>query len=231
MTLSSFAAKRWRAALIVIAACTVLCALGVWQLQRLAWKEQLIATLQERLSVPVVSLSRLPLPLSAQEWQRVSVNGRFDHAGQVLVGPRTREGRAGAHVFTPLRLDDGRILMINRGFVPMQGARLDAALSAPISRVTLSGVVRLPARARFTPDNDPARAQWYWPDLAAMHTGGGLIADIYVQQSQSATGEWPQAVSVTPDLPNNHAQYAAFWFAMAALALIVFLLAIRGRRR
>ena len=111
------------------------------------------------------------------------------------------------------------MIAVNRGFLP-QGS---AAGFSKVSRI--EGIVRVPARGRFTPDNNLARNEWYWPDLAAMVRDEKAITDIYIQQRGDTKEGAPVPLATTPDLPNNHAQYAAFWFSMAALCLLMFVIA------
>ena len=107
---------------------TVLAGLGFWQLERLAWKEDLIARVEARTKVPVV-----PIPAEADwsnvsssrdEYRRVIANGRFQHAREALVytvlsEPKGRFSGQGYWVLTPLKLPNGAILIVNRGFVPL----------------------------------------------------------------------------------------------------------------
>ncbi len=216
-----------RALVTVMVACCILAALGTWQIQRLAWKYDLIATLQERMAQPPVALADLPRPLAAQEWRPVQVQGHYDHTAGVLVGPRTLKGQVGRHVFTPLVMADGRRIMINRGFVPMDTSLDVMPYTQPEGMIEVEGLVRLPARGTFTPDNAPTRGAWYWPDIAAMVPQAGSVTEIYIQQSPFTGADWPHAVVVSPDLPNNHAQYAVFWFGMAVIAVLVYLIARR----
>ena len=215
--------RRYHAVILVMLACSILCALGAWQVQRLSWKQDLIVTLEQRLSAAPVDMRALATPYGDHEWSRVSVAGRFENDGTVMVAPRTHDGQVGVHVFTPLSLDSGTRVMVNRGFVSNTNV---GAVTTPQGVVTITGVLRKAVRGgRFTPDNNPAANQWYWPDAAAMLGDAGGIADVYVQAGAGADGDMIVPVTVTPDLPNNHAQYAAFWFGMAGLCLLIFVLA------
>lgn len=216
---------RYHAVILVMLACSILCALGTWQLQRLSWKRELIATLEHKLATTPVDFTTLDAPLAAHEWTRVTVDGVYEAAGQATVAPRTLDGKVGVHVFAPLRMADGRRVMINRGFAAQEQI---TTVATPEGRVELQGVVRKATRARFTPDNNPAAGQWYWPEASAMLGADGGVIDVYVQldESDDKAGRLVP-VAVTPDLPNNHAQYAAFWFGMAGLCLLIFVLARR----
>ncbi len=225
-TAVSIPKKRYRAVILVMLACSILCALGLWQVKRLAWKRDLIVQIEQRLAHAPVLPGALPQPYAAQEWLQVRLSGSLDTAHGYLVGPRTLEGQVGAHLFMPMALRTGQRVLVNLGFVPA-GWTDDGRMKASADLV---GVVRVPSRTAFTPDNRPERNEWYWPDVPAMLKGKG-IDGIYFQRLPDAVAhsaaQWPQAVVARPDLPNNHAQYAAFWFSMAGVCLLVFVLARR----
>lgn len=210
-------------------ACSILCALGTWQLKRLAWKQELIATIEQRATQVPVEIGDVAEPRSAQEWQRVRARGEFAVGEHFMISPRTMEGKVGFHLFDVLRLADGTKIAVNRGFVAMRNPNASEDFDPPpTGTVTVEGVLRVPARTGFTPENNPTRAEWYWADLKAMLKSDDAISDVYIQQTAtSSTPGYPVALLVSPELPNNHAQYAAFWFSMAGLCVLVFVLARR----
>ena len=153
------AARRFRptfwASITTVVALAILLGLGSWQLQRLSWKEQLIADVSEKTAGPPVAL---PAELSdpAIEFTLVQVEGRFQHEKELQLASRTHEGRVGSHVMTPFVLRDGRGLMIDRGWVPPE--RLDPETRAdnrPVGQQRLEGYLRLGGwrgMAAFRPD-------------------------------------------------------------------------------
>src|SRR5262250_1284657 len=134
----------------------ILLSLGLWQLDRKAWKEGLIATIEQRLSAPPVAL---PLPstwpqfrAAADEFLRVAVTAEFLNDREALVytsGSSLREGSSGPGywVFTPARLAGGALVMVNRGFVPDGKqdplARPEGQVAGPIKMV---GALRWPEK-------------------------------------------------------------------------------------
>lgn len=209
-------------------ACSILCALGGWQLKRLAWKENLVATLEQRLRESPVDFDALAQPRTAQEWTPVRLRGTFVAGKYFMISPRTMNGQVGMHLFDVLKLADGRTIAVNRGFVAMKTPDLTETFEPPADgTVVIEGVVRVPVRGSFTPENNPDRAEWYWADVATMLRGEQTpVTDVYIQQTATAsTAGYPVPLIVTPELPNNHAQYAAFWFSMAGLCLLIFVLA------
>jgi surfeit locus 1 family protein len=220
------------------AAFALLVGLGVWQLQRLAWKEGLINEIESRTKADPISLDQaIALAREGHDpsYYRVSVEGHFEHADELYLYAIS-EGRAGWHVITPLVTATGETVLIDRGFVP-------DALRSPASRpkgeltgvVTVTGVVRPPeGQGSFTPNNEIAVNRWFWRDLAAMAAAVGTddAAPFYLEAEKSdVPGGWPEGGQTQLELPNNHLQYALTWFLLAASLLIVYGVYVRSRYR
>jgi surfeit locus 1 family protein len=216
----------WSVALaLVFAGCT---ALGVWQVQRLAWKEALIERVdQHRHARPTPApgpADWAQVTRDADEYRRVSVQGRFDHARSTLVAATTELG-SGYWVLTPLQREDGSWLLVNRGFVPGDQRRQvlgDAAV--PEGEQMVTGLLRLPEPGgAFLRDNDAANGRWYSRDvaaIAAVQRLGPLVAPYFIDQAapHPPTHGWPRAGLTVVRFSNNHRVYAATWFALAAMA-------------
>ncbi len=210
--------------------------LGIWQIQRLAWKEGLIREIDERTTAAPMSLP--PRAAWAQlrpddyAYRHVSATGTFDNGTEIHVFRPLGESRGPAHgvgdlVLTPLRLDGGGTVIVNRGFVPIE--RLDSATRPDgqiPGRVTITGLMREPeARNLFTPNDDPTRNQWFTRDPAAIAAFLHLddAAPFSIDQDASAIpGGLPQGGETVLDIPNNHLSYALTWFGLAAGLLGVY---------
>ncbi|WP_377292811.1 SURF1 family protein [Rhizobium sp. SG2393] len=226
---------------LLLAAFAILLSLGTWQVERLHWKEALIATIAERRAAPPVPLAEIEAAQSRGEdidYRTVTVDGTFDHARERHF-LATYDGESGFYVFTPLMLPDGRSLFVNRGFVPYD--RKDAAKRPEgqiAGQVTITGLARPPLAAKpsmLVPDNDTAKNVFYWKDLAAMTTSAGLdparVLPLFVDADATANpGGLPIGGVTQVDLPNNHLQYAVTWYGLA-LALAGVVLAAWLRRR
>jgi len=204
----------------------ILIGLGVWQLERKVWKENLIATMTAR-------LDRAPeaLPLRARwpqlkprddEFARVTFPAAFQPGREALVysagsALRADVKGAGYFVFAPARLSDGSTIVVDRGFVPL--GRKDAATSAPSGSLSIVGVLRWPETpGLFTPAADSKGNVWYLRDIKAMADARhwGEVAPFYVEQEQPAPpGGLPRPGKLVVNLPNNHLQYAITWFGLA----------------
>jgi surfeit locus 1 family protein len=128
---------------------------------------------------------------------------------------------------TPLRLADGAVVMVNRGFVPME---LRDPSTRPQSRpegdVTVTGLVRAPeTRNACTPADDPAKNTWFTrdPEAIAKAHNLGRAAPFYVEADATANpGGWPQGGQSRLNLPNDHLQYAFTWYGIALTLVGVF---------
>ncbi len=214
----------------------LLIGLGVWQLQRKVWKENLIAELTRQLSAPPVAL---PAPATWRsldpatlQYRRVKFSAEFDNAREALVfaAPsvfRPDASGPGYWVFTPAHLSGGGIVIVNRGFVPDgrqdPKSRPQGQISGPIE---ITGALRWPdAQHWFTPNDEPAHNLWFTADPAAIAAakGIGAVAPFYVEQEgPMPPGELPQPGKLIVSLPDNHLQYALTWFGLAIVLVIWF---------
>lgn len=221
----------------------ILVGLGKWQLDRKVWKENLIATVTARLSAPPEQLPSSAvwqqLNQAADEYRRVTFSAEYLIAQQALVytaGSAFRSDISGAGywVFTPARLADGSIVVVNRGFVPFDHKELASRGKAP-EMVTVAGALRWPeGRGLFTPKDDPPHNVWYVrdPRLIAAAKQWGSVSPFYVEQeSPQPAGGWPRAGKLTVSLPDNHLQYAITWFLTAAGLIGVYAAWLVGRRQ
>jgi len=221
-------ARVWPAVVTGVLVFLVLLGLGTWQVQRLAWKEALIATIDQRLARDPVSL---PTVLSAnasiadQEYTPVAVEGVFAHEFERHFFA-THKGQSGFYVYTPLKLAGGDYLFVNRGFVPYERKGAATRVEGQVAgQVRIVGLVReAPAEkpSSIVPDNDPAKNIFYWKDLRDMAASSGLPADapvlgLFVDANDAPNpGGLPVGGVTIVDLPNNHLQYAVTWYGLAA---------------
>jgi len=226
-------------ALLALVGCAVLVSLGAWQLERKAWKDALIDTLTRRLAAPPAALPEparwAALDREDAEFRRVRFRADLDVGREAWVftgGSALRPDVSGPGywVFCPARLDDGSVVVVNRGFVPegRQDATTRAGTSGPFEIV---GVMRWPEQpGLFTPGGDPTRNVWFARDQSAIAAAKnwGKVAPFYVEQeAPSPPGGLPRVGTLVVELPNNHLQYAITWFGLAAALAVVF--AIRAR--
>jgi surfeit locus 1 family protein len=231
-------------ALATLVALAVLVSLGVWQLERKAWKESLIAQIEARAHGAPGEI--VPEPAwaswraSDDEFRRVRLTGTFLHDLEVPVHGLTAGsgGRAaqGYFVFTPLRRPDGSTVIVNRGFVPTELRDPAARAAGQVAgEVAVMGLVRAPESPRlFVPENDPSRNEWFSRDVGAMARAKGLArtAPFIVDADASPNpGGWPKGGQTRLSIPNDHLTYALTWFGLALTLLGVVGAYAWGRRR
>lgn len=220
----------------------VLVGLGVWQLQRLAWKEGIIARIESRTERRPVSLERaieFADQLRNPSYIPVRAEGRFHHARERYLYAISLDGEPGWHVITPLETVDGHVVLVDRGFVPEKLRDPATRQEGQIQQVTaVTGLIRTPERPNlFTPDNDPGTNQWFTRDLGAMtrsmFPGGTVqVAPFFLEASETdVPGGWPKGGQTRLTLTNNHLQYALTWFGLALCLVAVYGVYVWGAYR
>jgi surfeit locus 1 family protein len=209
--------------------------LGTWQVQRLAWKEGLIAERNATLTAAPVSLPRTLDEAHALEFHPVRAEGEFLNDHELYLNAQALKGDQGFHILTPFRLTDGKIVFIDRGFVPTERRDPSTRAAGQIAGPTaVTGLLRLPEPpGTFTPANEVAKNSWFSIDLPAMAQAAGVgdALPFYVDAGKTPNqGGWPQGGQTITDLPNNHLQYAITWYALA-VALIAIYIRFAIRRR
>jgi surfeit locus 1 family protein len=229
---------------LVLAAAAVCVRLGFWQLDRLEQRRARNAALREAMALPPLRLDAAVLPevMAAPERflnRRVVVRGVYDPAGEVVLRGRSREGRPGVHLATPLRIAgaEGAVL-VNRGWVPSPDAatvdpRPFAEPGAREVRGILQEVPRTEDRGAPAPGARGGVPTHRRLDLAEVRARAPYpVLPLYVQQLPDPSLREPPHRVGAPELSEgSHLSYAVQWFSFAAIAVIglaVFLL--RGRR-
>jgi surfeit locus 1 family protein len=228
--------------LFTVSALAVLIGLGTWQLERKAWKEALIATVNARLAAPPRELPRpdewLHLKPADAEYRRVTFRADFRHDQEALVQATKSAFRddvsgIGYWVFTPAQVS-GKQVLVNRGFVPESRRYPATRPEGQVQRTEITGVLRWPEpRGWFTPADEPARNVFYARDPVSIARAQGLdAAPFYIEQEAPVPpGGLPHPSALRVRLPNDHLQYAITWYSLAAVLIGVFAVWFRGRRR
>lgn len=189
----------------------ILLALGAWQVQRLAWKESLLARIDARIAGDVAPLPAAPEP-GTHGYLPVEVSGRFgDDVLRVLVSQKLTG--AAYRLVQPLETDEGRRILVDRGVVPADG-------SVPLPEggaASIIGNLHWPdEQDSFTPDPDVADNIWYARDLEAMARLLDTEPLLVVARSDTGGGITPLPVG-TEGIPNDHLKYAITWFSLAVV--------------
>jgi len=206
--------------------------LGVWQMERRAWKRDILDRIATNQAAAPLTLDELlkgdPLRF---EYGRVRVSGSFLHDNEFYLAARSLKDKVGMQVVTPLRTDDGTIVLFDRGWIPSDkkepAKRAEGQLAG---KVDLVGIVRRSQiKRQFAPDNDPARNFWFHVDVPVMRQMAGGAADpvldsFFLEADATANpGGIPIGGQTRLDIPNDHLQYAITWFLIALAGAGVYL--------
>ncbi|MEN3930357.1 SURF1 family protein [Microvirga sp. W0021] len=231
MSISSPSVKKILSGFLVLCALAILVSLGVWQLQRKAWKEALIADINARAHSQPVAISPekdwVNWDPAKDEFRHVTVTGTYAQTNDIAVyglmqDPKTSDTLQGHYLFSPLLLENGTAVFINRGFVPN-----DIKIpSPPIGIVTVEGILRAPEqKGWFVPANQPEKGEWFTRDAPAMAAYKNLArnAPFYIEADaklNETSTTWPRGgVTREITLKNDHLQYALTWFGLATVLL------------
>lgn len=217
----------------------ILLGLGTWQVQRLHWKEGLLETIDRRTHAAPLPLADVEKEFATSgdvDYTPVTVTGTFLHQGERHFFS-TWEGDTGFNVYTPLQLDDGRFVLVNRGFVPYDLKDPAKRRQGEVAgKVTVTGLARNPLPDKpsmMLPDNDVAKNIFYWKDRDVMASSAGLTAGtglvpFFIDADRTPNpGGLPVGGVTIIDLPNNHLQYAVTWYGLAAALAAVLILRLR----
>lgn len=214
------------ALLLGLSGAGVLASLGVWQLQRLSWKEGIIAQAEAMMAAEPVALAAHPDPV-ADRYRAVRVAGRFT-GEEAHVLTSSREAGPGFLVIAAFETGDGRRILIDRGYVPQEAKETPR----PGHETEVTGNLGWPDDVNSsTPPHDLSRAIWYGRDLPGISAQLATEPLLVIARSDTGDGVIPQPVT-TAGFRNDHLNYAITWFSLAAVWVgMTVLLLYRIRRR
>jgi surfeit locus 1 family protein len=220
------------AVLLVLAALLVV--LAVWQVQRLQWKQDLIARVESGMKASPLPFALLPKgELAGLEYRRVSISGRYQARGTVLVSGASTRG-SGYWVLTPLSGAAG-VAYVNRGFVLLGSKLQDVWHETPTGPVSITGLLRITEHGGgFLRANRPSEDRWYSRDVGMIAASKSVSADprLFIDattKSSSFPGAPIPGLTVV-NFPNNHLAYALTWAALALLSAGAAIVLWRGPR-
>jgi surfeit locus 1 family protein len=222
--------------LVAAAALIILIGLGVWQVQRLHWKEGVLARIHALQNAPARPLAQVLRGGGDLDYTRVTADCPDIENSAFVKLWAVPDARSGFRIITACRLASGRYgsILVDRGFIVQD----DAAKLVPGQGVRLSGpiigVLRGGDRGNaFTPPSQPALNLWYARDIPAMARALGVSAPAPVflmLESPAPKGLAPTPAPLPADIPNNHLQYAITWFGLAGALAGVYLASLWRRR-
>ncbi len=214
---------------ISVPALIVLLALGTWQMNRLVWKEGLIRAFAERVGAEALTTAPPGGALDDLEYRRVRLSGRYLNDQEMFLAGRTFNGRGGWAILTPFRSDDGALVIVDRGWVPLDRkdprTRQQSLIEGP---ATVEGLIRRPnLRTYFTPENEPDKNLWFSADVQAMAKKAGLpeVRPYLIEGlRQAIPGGFPVGGEIQVALRNDHLQYAITWYSLAIALVVIYVL-------
>ena len=206
--------------------------LGIWQMERRAWKRDILDRMAVNQAAAPISLEELLKgdPLK-HEYGRVKVAGTFVHDKEFYLAARSLKNKVGLQVVTPLTTDDGRVVLFDRGWIPQETKDPARRAAGQVQgRVELTGIVRRnQERRQFAPENVPDRNVWFHVDVPLMRSMAGGKPDprldaFFLEADAAANpGGVPVGGQTRLDIPNDHLQYAITWFLIALAMAGVYL--------
>jgi surfeit locus 1 family protein len=212
--------------------------LGFWQVERLFWKRDLIAQRAAAVSAVPVAAPRSLAEASGMEFRHVTDEGVFLHDKEIFLGATSEAAGQGYQVLTPLLEPGGRVVFVNRGFIPAElKDQARRSVGQLPGTVRVQGRLRLPPAGKptwFLPDNRPDLNYWFWVDIPAMSAADKFdrVAPFYIDADATPNpGGWPKGGATRLTLPNDHLQYAITWFSLAIALMVIYVLFHRGNAR
>ncbi len=217
--------------LATLAVLPVLVGLGNWQLQRAEWKQQLI---DEHAAMGIQAAHSVAEVLEEDgdsAYRPVYVDGRYDLSRQLLLDNQLHRGVAGYHVLTPLHMNNGTTVLVNRGWLPVGASRSQLPeLPGPAGEVKLRGTIaRLPEKIfRLDSAEEPHEG---WPqviqhvvfDDIEARLGAAVLPAVVLLDAEDAHGFTREWKAVYSTLPDKHRAYALQWFTLAAVLLLIYI--------
>lgn len=214
------------AILLGLSGLVVLIGLGVWQVQRLAWKEGILAEIDATISADPVALPAAPVA-ARDQYLPVLVQGRFTGEGLRVLASLKQVG-AGYRLIGAFETDDGRRVLVDRGFLPID----EKAVTPGAARIR--GNLHWPAEVdSYTPSQPDKGGLWFARDVPAMASALGTEPVMVVTWAADPADPALIAIPVdTTHIPNDHLAYAITWFSLAVVWLgMTLYLVWRIRRR
>lgn len=221
---------------IAIAAVVVFGFMASWQFSRLDEKRDRNDQIRANADLPPAAIADLEgIPTGELDWRRVRERGRYDHGGEVVIRSRSHDGVSGYHVVTPLRLDDGTALLVNRGWVPLTVGeqRPIPPASPPTGTVTVEGLLRQTQTRSGFAAADPATGRL--TDMNRVDVDridqqlDYQVFDLYLQLEEQAPAQSDLPVIVDPPSLDEgpHLSYAVQWILFAVVVVVGYPLLLR----
>lgn len=199
--------------------------LGIWQVGRLAERRAANAALAAQLDAPAVTWGEALRDSSRARFRRVQLTGRYDYSRELVLTSRGMRGAPGVHVLTPLVVDSGPPVLINRGWAyAADGMTVDLSKWHEGDSATVDGYVDafVPVRGMVSTVTQPRGVRYLQRDTIEARIGERIAPFLVVQRLGAVQGDTLDhliRVELPPLDEGSHQSYAIQWFAFAAIAL------------
>ena len=212
--------------LFTIPTLILLFSLSYWQFERLEWKEGLIDAIKQKNQLAEIILPN-QVKLPDMVYRQVALSGEFIHDQEMHIygGSREFKGEEGYYILTPMRLVDGRVIIINRGWVSKK-------LKNPLTRLaTLSKgqvevhgtIMQNEAKGLYVYDNQPERNLWFYINLAEMKSWLKIDIENFYILAKDQPPSLIRGRNIDPNLRNHHLGYALTWLFSALALLVIYI--------
>ncbi len=233
MLLRKIFSRKWLITTALVLLGAALCIrLGIWQLDRLKQRRIFNAQVTTMRALPPLDLNAdQPQVLTSMEWRRVTVSGTYDFANQIALRNQYNGNQYGFHLVTPLRLSDGRAVLVDRGWIPPDenSTPADWRKYDEPAQATVTGQIRL---GRSRPDfggvadalplNGEKLMMWNNPNVEGISGQSPYpLLPIYIQPNVDPSDTVPPIpFQPTVDLTEGpHMGYALQWFTFSLILL------------
>ena len=197
--------------------------LGFWQVERLEWKNKIIAQLETEYAKNPMDFRLGFDDLKKQDIQQGHIKGKFDYSKQILMGPKKQDEQIGYDVIIPMTLREKKTVLVNMGWIKGE-KREDIKTPTPRDRIVLTGITRKPDWNRHTPNNSPTNNIWTKLDIdqiAAAKNIKNIAPVIFYAKTASVPFNEFKMMEDNWYPRNKHRQYALFWFSAAGILLVL----------
>ena len=197
---------------------TLFCVLGSWQIYRLQLKQELITQINNGLkSSPITYSEKIK-----KNYQRVTLNGKYDFKNQIYLYSLNEKGQPGYDVITPFQTINNENVLINRGWINKEDKNTQKVNFTRKNKI--SGLLKKNNKPNiFKPENDIKNNIWFSINLTQIKNITGQDFNSFIVYLEDITTETPKAKKITVDVPNNHLKYAITWYSLSISIFAYFL--------
>jgi surfeit locus 1 family protein len=199
--------------------------LGIWQIYRLEIKRELIAQIENNIHAsPKYIMDNVT---KKEEFVPVKlrcvldvISTKINHKNILLYNPQIYRDKTGFSLITPCKLEDGRVILIDRGFV-------FGDMSIAIEEEVIGAIIFPRSPSYFMPNNDIMNNIWFSINIKDAEKFFRVKLEPYYVKMTRESNTFPIREKFHPNIPNNHLGYAITWFSMAGIILLIFAFRLR----